>query len=217
MHVVEHEPLEELRELSRRQRRAREHLRFRAVVLAREGKTAPQIAAALGCGRRPAQEWVRRYNIGGVAALAERRHTGRPPRLAAGREAELKARIDAGPTPADGTCAFHGEDVRRILEEEFGVLMKLSAVYGLLHRLGYSRLCPRPHHPRADPSAREAFKKSGRTRAGGRGGPPRPARRGVVRGRGALRPAGDAGRGCGRRRGRGPRRCGRRSTSTCGC
>src|SRR5215216_3451641 len=97
MHVVEHEPLEELREMTRRQTRAREHIRFRAVVLAREGKTAPQIAGALGCGRRPAQEWVRRYNVGGAAALSERRHTGRPPRMPAGREEDLKARIDARP------------------------------------------------------------------------------------------------------------------------
>lgn len=159
MYVVEHEPLEELRELARRQKRAREHLRFRAVVLAREGRTAPQIAESLGCGRRPAQEWVRRYNLGGAAALAERKHTGRPPRLSAEQGQELKLRLDAGPTPADGTCAFHGEDVRRILEKEFGVMLKLNAVYGLLHRLGYSRLCPRPHHPDADPAAREAFKK----------------------------------------------------------
>ena len=159
MHVEEHESLEELRELARRQKRAREHLRFRAVVLAREGKTAPQIAGALGCGRRPAQEWVRRYNAGGVAALAEGRRPGRPARLAPRRVGELKARLDAGPTPADGTCAFHGEDVRRILGQEFGVVLKLSAVYGLLHRLGYSRLCPRPRHPDADPAAREAFKK----------------------------------------------------------
>lgn len=159
MHVEEHEPLERLRELTRQQRRAREHTRFQAVVLARGGKTAPQIAAALGCGRRPAQEWVARYNAGGVAALAEGKRPGRPARLASGREEELKARLDAGPTPADGTCAFHGEDVRGILEREFGVLLKLSAVYDLLHRLGYSRLCPRPHHPQADPAAREAFKK----------------------------------------------------------
>jgi transposase len=159
MHVVEHEPLEELREMTRRQKRAREHTRFRAVVLAREGKTAPQIAGALGCGRRPAQEWIRRYNVGGTAALAERRHTGRPPRVSVEQGRELGLRIDAGPAPADGTCAFHGEDVRRILGQEFGVVLKLSAVYDLLHRLGYSRLCPRPRHPDADPAAREAFKK----------------------------------------------------------
>src|SRR5215211_1722964 len=119
MHVEEHESLERLRELARLQKRAREHRRFRAVVLAREGKTAPQIAGALGCGRRPAQEWVRRYNAGGIAALAERRHTGRPPRVSAEQGEKLRLRIDAGPAPADGTCAFHGEDVRRILEQEF--------------------------------------------------------------------------------------------------
>jgi transposase len=160
MRVEEHEPLERLRELAKRQRRAREHIRFRAVVLAREGKTAPQIAEALGCGRRPAQEWVARYNAGGVAALAEGKRPGRPARLAPGREGELKARLDAGPAPADGTCAFHGEDVRGILEREFGVVLKLSAVYALLHRLGYSRLCPRPRHPDADPAARVAIKKT---------------------------------------------------------
>ena len=85
--------------------------------------------------------------------------TGRAEGLAAERAGDLRRRLEAGPTPADGTCAFHGEDVRRILEKEFGVLMKLSAVYGLLHRLGYSRLCPRPRHPQADPAAREVFKK----------------------------------------------------------
>src|SRR2546427_7775015 len=98
MHVEEHEPLERLRELTKRQKRVREHRRFRAVVLAREGKTAPQVAEALGCARRPVQDWVARYNAGGTAALAERKHTGRRPRMAEGREAELKARIDAGPT-----------------------------------------------------------------------------------------------------------------------
>jgi len=160
LHVEDHESLEQLRELARRQGKAREHLRLRAVVLAREGKTAPQIASALGCGRRPVQEWVRRYNAGGVAALAEGRRPGRPPRLPPGRAAELRARLDAGPTAADGTCAFHGGDVRRILEREFAVVLKLTAVYDLLHRLGYGRLCPRPRHPGAAGEAeREAFKK----------------------------------------------------------
>lgn len=50
--------------------------------------------------------------------------------------------------------------MRKILEAEFGVLLGLSAVYDLLHRLGYSRLCPRPRHPGAAGDAeRGAFKK----------------------------------------------------------
>jgi transposase len=160
MHVVEHEPLDTFRELMGRQARVREHRRFHAVLLARQGKTAPEIAAVLGCARRPVQQWVSRYNRGGPAGLLEATHPGRPPRLAADRAQRLRERIDAGPRPGDGTCAFHGEDLRRILAAEFGVLLKLSAVYGLLHRLGYSRLCPRPRHPDADPAAQDAFKKT---------------------------------------------------------
>ena len=160
MHVVEHEPLDAFRQLMGRQTRVREHRRFHAVLLARQGKTAPEIAATLGCARRPVQRRVSCYNRLGPSGLLEARHPGRPPRLAADQAHRLRERIDAGPRPDDGTCAFHGEDLRRILERGFGVLLKLSAVYELLHRLGDSRLCPRPRHPDAGPAAQDAFKKT---------------------------------------------------------
>lgn len=164
MHVTEHESLEDLTKLMDRQKRVREHRRFRAVVLARQGKSAPKIADILDCGVRPVRRWVERYNKGGAEGLKERPGRGRKPRLRADQEPAFRRRLDAGPTPEDRTCAFHGKDIRRILEEEFGVLLKLGAVYCLLHRLGYSRLCPRPHHPQADPAAAEAFKKTRRNR-----------------------------------------------------
>jgi len=71
-------------------------------------------------------------------------------------------RLDQGATAADGVCTLRGADVRRILEQEFGVLYALPSVYKLLHRLGYSSLAPRPRHKLADPVAQEAFKKSSR-------------------------------------------------------
>jgi transposase len=162
MHVKEHEPLEQLRELTRQQKRARERLRFQAIMLAREGQTAPQIAKALGCARRPVQKWVERYNEGGSAALAEGKRPGRPPRLKAEQEPAFRRRIESGPRSEDGgACALHGKDIRLILEKEFKVMLKLSAVYELLHRLNLSYLCPRPRHPQAaDAAAREAFKKT---------------------------------------------------------
>jgi transposase len=162
MHVEAHEPLEQLQELADRQKRTREHRRFRAVVLARQGHTADQIADILDCARRPVQRWIARYNHGGVQALLEGRHAGRTPRLKPDREPAFRRRVEAGPDPAaDGTCAFHGGDFQRILEREFGVLMGLGGVYALLHRLGYSRLCPRPRHPETDPAAQAEFKKNG--------------------------------------------------------
>jgi hypothetical protein len=37
---------------------------------------------------------------------------------------------------------LRGEDVRKILQMEFGVGRSLNAVYYLLHRLGYASLIP---------------------------------------------------------------------------
>ena len=133
-------------------------LRHQAVVLAKQGHSAPAIARALGCSRRAVQAWVDRYNQGGLAALQERPHTGRPPRLAAADVPRFRDRLEAGPTPEDGVCTFRCQDLRRILEEEFGVSLRRQAIYDLLHRLDYSSLMPRPQHEQANPEVQEFFK-----------------------------------------------------------
>ena len=55
-------------------------------------------------------------------------------------------------------CSLRGKDFQRILAEEFGVQRSLTAVYNLLHSLGYSYLRPRPIHRKSDPAAIEEFK-----------------------------------------------------------
>jgi len=37
-------------------------IRVQAIVLAKQGRTAEEIAESLDASRRPVQEWVRRYN-----------------------------------------------------------------------------------------------------------------------------------------------------------
>jgi transposase len=128
---------------------------------------------ALGCTQRSVQKWARRYNEGGPEALADHPGQGGKPRLDPAEHGRLRERIEAGPTPQDGVCAFHNPDIRRILAAEFGVELGQQAVYDLLHRLGLSSLMPRPIHRKADPVAQEAFKKglpSGSSRS------PRPTR-----------------------------------------
>ncbi len=159
MHVEAHHDLKALQALTRQQEGRRAWKRYQAVVLAKQDKTAEEIAAALDCGARTVQTWVKNYNAGGVEALAERPRPGRPTTLPRDQEDRLRRRLDAPPRPGDGTCALHGPDVRRILEREFGVMYTLQGVYDLLHRLGYSSLMPRPRHKDADPAAQEAFKK----------------------------------------------------------
>lgn len=159
MHVADHLELYQLHGLAAEERGATVRLRLQAVILAIQGQTAPQIATAVSSNRRSVQEWVRWYNVLGIAGLEDRPHTGRGTILPREREAELCRRLDQGATAADGVCTLRGADVRRILEQEFGVLYALPSVYKLLHRLGYSSLAPRPRHKLADPVAQEAFKK----------------------------------------------------------
>jgi transposase len=158
MFVQDHHTLEELQHLTKALTQKRIWLRHQAVILAKQGHSAPEIARALGCSRRAVQTWVARYNQGGVPALQERPHTGRPPRLAGPELRRFQERLEAGPKPEDGVCTLRCQDLRRILEEEFGVLLRRRAVYDLLHRLDYSSLMPRPQHERANPEVQEFFK-----------------------------------------------------------
>jgi transposase len=163
MHVADHLSLEQLQSLADQEAGKTRFLRLRAVILALGGRSAPEIAAALGAGRRTVQEWVARYNAEGVDGLSDRPGRGRPCRLTAPQLEQLRHRIDAGPTPEDGACTLRGPEVRALLEREFGVAYSLPAVYFLLHRLGYEPLDPRPRHIKADPAAREEFKKKSTT------------------------------------------------------
>jgi transposase len=163
MHVDPHHTAEELAELIRRETRARRARRLSAVRLALLGQTAPAIALQVLLSERQVRTWVARYNAHGLAGLDDLPGRGRKGPLGAAQERRLKKRLEAGPTPADGVCAFRGEDVRRILEQEFGVLRSLDSAYDLMHKLGFEPLRPRPRHPGADDQAQEAFKKSSRS------------------------------------------------------
>lgn len=163
MDVAAHHTEQHLQRLADQEPRADLAKRLRTVLLAQQGFTAPEIATCTGFSRRMVQQWVARYNAEGLAGLETKPGRGRKPPLTPEEADQLKQRLDAGPLPEDGVCTLRGQDVQRILQDEFGQLRCLSAVYGLLHRLGYSSLVPRPQHPEADPATQEAFKKNSGT------------------------------------------------------
>lgn len=158
MHIVDHDPLDRLQGAARGHRNTRTWPRVQAIILAKQGDSAAQIARALGVSRRAVQSWVAAYNRGGLGALPDRPHPGRTPILPRDQEARFRERIDAPPRPEDGVCELRGADIRRILEQEFAARYTPDGVYKLLHRLGYSDLMPRPCHPEADPEAQAFFK-----------------------------------------------------------
>lgn len=153
MQIELHHPedLTPLRQQSHRQRDAKQRDRYRAILLALEGRSAPAIAKTLARSRRFVQRWVYTYRDHGLAAVVPERQTGRPPNLPAMEEESFKERFLADPTETDGVCTLRGKEAQRILREEFGAEYTLAGVYDLLHRLGLSCLAPRPRHRKNDP------------------------------------------------------------------
>src|SRR5512135_24711 len=99
MFVQDHHSLEELQQLTKALAKKRIWLRYQAVVLAKQGHSAPDIAHTLSCSRRAVQTWIAKYNHGGVPALHERPHTGRPPRLVGPDRLRFQERLEAGRRP----------------------------------------------------------------------------------------------------------------------
>lgn len=151
---------DQLRQLIRHERDAKQRDRYRAVALALDGRLTNEIVLMLDRSRAFVQRWVYAYRDGGLKAIQIKKPPGKKPLLPRDRWDELRGRLDAGPTDDDTVCEFRGRDVQRLLRREFGVKYSLNGVYELLHRMGYSWLAPRPKHRHTDTKAQEAFKES---------------------------------------------------------
>lgn len=147
-----------LRRLTRLKEWAPIHLRLCAVILCAEGASDQEVADELGRSLAWVRRWRRRHEAQGVEALWDRRRSGQPPKLARGQEPAFIARVTAGPRPADKVTVWRGEDLRRVLGQEFGARYSLRGVYALLRRLKLSWLAPRPRHPKSDKQVQEQFK-----------------------------------------------------------
>jgi transposase len=103
---------------AKNEKRAMQRDRYRAVLLAIQGEEAPAIARAPGRSRRSVQDWVYACRDGGIEPLGIKPRPGRPTKLPREREADFKARLEAGPCASDGVCTLRGKDVVRILDRE---------------------------------------------------------------------------------------------------
>lgn len=165
MTVTVHNPddLDRLSQWVAVERKAIQRDRYRVVLLTMQPPdgielTREQIAERAGRSRQFVDEWVGRYRRGGIDHLHARKQPGNKPSLTPEQQEAFKARLLAGPTDADGgVCTLRGKEARRVLEKEFGVPLKLSAVYEWMHRVGLSCLKPRPRHRKNDAEAMKTW------------------------------------------------------------
>lgn len=135
--------------------------RMLAIALVLEGVDRRTAAENCGMDRQTLRDWVHRYNTEGLEGLSDRRSAGPAPRLSLDQKAELARMVREGPDLAvDGVVRWRRADLQRKIKERFGVTMHERTVGKQLAALGFRRLSVRPRHPKSDPEAQEAFKKT---------------------------------------------------------
>lgn len=151
----------ELRSAAAKTKDARAVRRMLAIAMVLEGADRRTAAETCGMDRQTLRDWVHRYNAEGIGGLSNRRSAGPKPLLNPEQKAELAQMVREGPDlQTDGVVRWRRIDLKRRIEERFGVIMHERTVGKQLAALGFRRLSIRPQHPKSDPEAQEAFKKT---------------------------------------------------------
>ena len=151
----------ELRAAAGKVKDSRAARRMLAIALVLEGADRASAATTCGMDRQTLRDWVHRYNAEGLAGLANRRPHGASPLLTPEQQTELAALVEAGPDPQrDGVVRWRRIDLQARIRALFGVAIYERTVGKQLAALGFRRLSVRPQHPKSDPEAQEAFKKT---------------------------------------------------------
>lgn len=155
-----------LRALARRSDDVRQVRRLLALAAVYDGMSREEAAKVGGMDRQTLRDWAHRFNAEGPEGLKNRSGAGRKRRLTAVQMQALAEIVETGPDPAvDGVVRWRRIDLKRVIEERFGVIYSERAISDLLARLCFSYISGRPQHPRQDERVLEAFKKTSRARS----------------------------------------------------
>jgi len=140
----------------RRERRADVRPRLHALWLVRTGHSAREAAEVLGVDERTVQRWVAWYRAGRLTPI-EGRHAGSQGAPSFLTPEQKTALADEVATGRFRTAA----EIRRWVEERWGVRYTEGGMYALLHRLRCAPKVPRPVHEQTDQLAQARWKKGG--------------------------------------------------------
>ena len=133
--------------------------RLLAIALILDGHPRAEAARLNGMDRQTLRDWVHRYNDEGVAGPRSRVSPGRPGALNEVQMEALRSMVLDGPDPERAAVIrWRCADLRDAIATRWSVELHERSVGRLLHRLGMTRLQPRPHHPKKVAAAQEAFK-----------------------------------------------------------
>ena len=156
----------ELRRLAKRCRDPRQVRRLLALAAAYDGMSRAAAAQVGGMDRQTLRDWAHRFNEDGPEGLTNRAGAGRRRLLSDEQMGALSVIVETGPDPeVDGVVRWRRIDLKRVIEERFGVSYSERAISDLLAALSFSHISGRPQHPGQDRQVIEAFKKTSPARS----------------------------------------------------
>jgi transposase len=136
-------------------------MRMRAIANVLDGYDRKEAARLEGMSDQALRDAIKRYNAEGLAGLGDRFKPGRKRKLDAEREALLSQAILDGPDPeVDGISSYTLDDLTALVKSRWGISYHPSSMSRVVRRMNFSRQKARPSHPKKDPAAAAAFKKS---------------------------------------------------------
>ena len=150
-----------LRAIASRSNDADQTRRLLAIALVLEGATRAEAARQTGMDRQTLRDWVHRFNDVGVDGLVSRKPPGPKPKLTSTQLAELHQLVLKGPDPkVHKVIRWRCVDLRAEVARRFSVTVDEITIGRWLRKMRRTRLQPRPDHPKKNPEAQAAFKKT---------------------------------------------------------
>ncbi len=152
---------DQLRDLAKTCKDPRQVRRLLALAAVYDGMNRRAAARVGGMDRQTLRDWAHRFNEEGPAGLKNRAGAGRPRLLSDEQMAALSEIVETGPDlESDGVVRWRRIDLKRVIEERFGVVYSERSISDLLAALSFSRISGRPQHPKQEGRVIEAFKKT---------------------------------------------------------
>ena len=135
--------------------------RLHGVLLVAQGMTCPQVARLLGDAPRSVEYWVRRYQVQGLAGLAEGERPGRRRRLNEEQIAAINRVVRNKPSDAGMRVnLWDGKTLSAWIEKTYGIQLRVRQCQRLFRQLEFRLRKPRPVLAKADPGRQKKHKKN---------------------------------------------------------
>lgn len=145
----------------RRSADARYDHRLHGILLIAQGYTCPEVAKLLGDSVRTVENWVRQFEINGLAGLVDQDRPGRPKRLAESQLDEIKLVLREPPSAVGfDNHMWDGKTLSAYIDRIYSVTMGVRQAQRLFRQLGFRLRKLRPVISHADPEVQAAYKKT---------------------------------------------------------